>query len=104
MIGSASRAAHGVLARLSLAGSVVAFALFASFLVWIVRSSIDDSARIEAERAEIRAMWSGAELVRICARGQEIYRLDGRLVTGVLGWSRPRQFAADVTPEAACVR
>ena len=71
---------------------------------WVGMRIAEDGERLRADREAVRAMWTGAELVRICARGQEIYRLDGRLVTGVRGWSIPQQFAADVAPEAACSR
>lgn len=104
-MGSAmSRASLDFAGRLAVAGTVVMIAMLASLVVWLIKGSQDADARLRADLTEIRGMWTGAELVRICAGGERVYRLSGRLVTGAYGWSQPLQFAADVTPEAACVR
>ena len=70
----------------------------------LVRAIIAEGERQDQRAAERAARWDGAELVRICAGGEKLFQLGGRLVVTNRWTGEPERFAADVTPEAACAR
>jgi hypothetical protein len=85
-------------------GLAVCLAVALAIMGAVVWDAVEDKARRKMDREAVAAMWDGAELVRVCVRGDRLYRLNGRLVTGLLGHSLPQAFAIDVTPAEACAR